>query len=255
MKIVNKVSESVFIQLLINLFLYTFYAALLGISLVPSALLIILAYRSFLAEILSSSGGINFIPVLLFCLITGGCLFIFLISAIIIMGIAIRVLSFGIKEGTYKAPDFTLLRWLVYSGIYNIMITLILPIIPMSFFSTLFFKIIGCKIGKNVWINTFMLNDAYLLTIEDNVIIGGQTDVSCHLYENNRLILKRIHIGSNSSIGAHCYIAPGVTVGKNCVIGLGCYIRQGKNIPDNSKITSISNVSMETARKIEKGLI
>ncbi|MBN1648002.1 MAG: hypothetical protein JW874_08210 [Spirochaetales bacterium] len=100
-----------------------------------------------------------------------------------------------------------------------------------------------------------MLNDPYLMTIEDNVIIGGQTDLSCHIFENNRLILRKIHIGEGSIIGAHCYISPGVTIGKNCVVGLGCYIRQDKTVPDNSRITSISNVSMQTARKIEKGNI
>lgn len=123
----------------------------------------------------------------------------------------------------------------------------------MSFFLNLFFKIIGAKIGNNVYLNTFMLNDAYLLTIEDNVIIGGQTDISCHIFENDYLILDKIHIGKNTIIGAHCYISPGVTIGKNCKIGLYTYIRSYTEIPDYSRIISIAGMNMKDVIQIEKG--
>ncbi len=248
MKIIERISKSFLIQLLINIVLYSFYAAVLGLSLFPSVLVICLSF----AKLIQSGGGA--IPqILLFAVIAGASVYLFFICSIVIMGLFIRLMSLGVKEGVYRNPSFTLLRWLMYSGIYNMMVTMVLPVIPMSFFSNFFFRLIGCRIGKNVWINSWMLNDAYLLTIDDNVIIGGQTDISCHLFENNRLILKKIHIGEGSVIGAHCYISPGVKIGKGCVIGLGCYIRQDKEIPDYSKITSISNVSIKTARKIEKG--
>ena len=97
-----------------------------------------------------------------------------------------------------------------------------------------------------------MLNDAYLLEIGNNVIVGGQTDISCHLFENNKLILKPIRIGDNTMIGAHCYISPGVTIGKNCIIGLNSYVRQDKTIPDNTKLTSVGAVSFSTASRLEK---
>lgn len=248
MKIMERISQSFLIQLLINIVLYSFYAAILGLSLFPSVFVIYLSSGKFFGE-----GRAGIPEILLFALIAGASVYLFFISAAIIMGLFIRIMSLGIKEGVYKNPSFTLLRWLMYSGIYNMMVTIVLPVIPMSFFSDFFFKLIGCKIGKNVWINTWMLNDPYLLTIEDNVIIGGRTDISCHIFENNRLILKKIHIGAGSVIGAHCYISPGVKIGKKCVIGLGCYIRRDKEFPDNTKITSISNVSIKTARKIEKG--
>ena len=90
------------------------------------------------------------------------------------------------------------------AGYTGMAVTLILPVIPMTFFSILFFRISGCKMG------------------------------------------------ANSMIGAHCYIAPGVTIGKNCVIGLNSYIRQGKTIPDNTKLTSVGAVSFSTAGRLEK---
>lgn len=109
--------------------------------------------------------------------------------------------------------------------------------------------------GKNVRINSFRINDPYLLKLEDGVVIGGEAVISCHSNERGVLILQEIFIGENSVIGAHSYIAPGVEIGKNCTIGLGCYIRPGKKIPDNSTLTIVGNVSMSTANKIEKSRI
>jgi len=169
------------------------------------------------------------------------------------MSVFIRILSLGVKEGKYPSVSLTTLRWLIYSGIYNLAVRMILPVIPMTFFSTIFFRIIGCRIGKNVYLNTWILNDAYLMEIGDDVIIGGNTDISCHIYEHGYLKLKPIKIGAGTLIGAHCYISPGVTIGKNCLIGLNTYIRQDKNIPDNTKITSLAGISFHKAHKLERG--
>jgi len=143
----------------------------------------------------------------------------------------------------------------VYNGIYTITMRTILPLVPVSFVTNLFFRLVGCRMGRNVKINTYVLNDAYLLTIGDDVIIGGQTDVSCHLFERNHLILRPIVIGSGTLIGAHSYISPGVTIGSNCVIGLHSYLRTGRVIPDGATITSLAGIDVHTARHIERGRV
>lgn len=144
-------------------------------------------------------------------------------------------------------------RRLIYSGIYTISIRTILPLIPVTFATNMYFRIVGCRMGRNVKINTFNLNDAYLLTLGDAVVIGGGTDISCHLFENNQLILKPIHIGKGSLIGARSYISPGVRIGARCVIGLQSYIRSDHVIPDESVVTSLAAIDLRTAREIERG--
>lgn len=58
-------------------------------------------------------------------------------------------------------------------------------------FAKLFYKMLGCKIGKNVFINTKGLHDSYLLEIEDNVVIGGDSNINCHIFEGRELILRK----------------------------------------------------------------
>lgn len=243
MKILKIISQSIFVQVLITIPLYVLYAIVLGLSLYPAILIIFLSFNKFVSA--------N--HYLIFALFGGLAVFVFYFSAVVVMGLSIRLLSLGIKPGRYPEQSFTVLRWLIYSGIYTMMTRIVLPVVPMSFFSNLFFWLVGCKMGKNVRINSCMLNDAYLLTLEDGVVIGGGSDVSCHLYEDGYLTLQPVVIKENTVIGAHCYIAPGVVIGKNSLVGLGCYIRQGRVLPDNTRLTKVGSVSMSVANKLEKG--
>lgn len=248
----KKLADTFILQVPVTLIVYTFYGLILGLSLVPSGYLVVTAIGAYGHNLTSGSGSEMFVSLTLISLVIGVSVFLFFITGLIVMGIIIRLLSLGIKPGSYGIATPTVFRWLIFSGIYTMAVTLILPVIPMTFFSLLFFRIIGAKIGKNCQINTFMLNDAYLLEIGDDVIVGGQTDISCHIFENNKLILKPVTIGSGTMIGAHCYISPGVTIGKNCVIGLNSYVRKDKDIPDNTRLTSVGAVKFRTAGKLEK---
>jgi len=245
------ITESVIFQLVTTLIVYIFYGILLGLCLVPPMLLLITVWQT-LGGIFP--GGL-FSPAhtVLIALTAGISVFVFFITGVLFLGSVIRLLSFGVKPGSYSVSSPTMLRWLIYSGIYTMVNTLILPVIPMTLFSQLFFRLMGCRIGRNVQINTGMLNDCYLLTIEDDVVVGGQTDISCHTFENGRLILKPVHIGKGCLIGAHCYIAPGVSIGEKSVIGLYSYIRQDRVLPPGSRLTSVAAVDFSTAGSIERG--
>ena len=250
-KIARALTNSAFVQLLIALAAYALYAAVLGICLFPTALLLVFSFQNWMGPV--AEGSIpSFANIFFFSLSIGVGIYVYLLFGIIVMGLLIRFLSLGMKPGRYPAVSLTTLRWLVYSGIYTLAHRTILPLIPMSPFLNLFFRIIGCKMGKNVKLNTWTLNDAYLIELGDNVIVGGETDLSCHLFEHNKLILKKIVVESDSLIGAHCYISPGVHVGKRCLIGLYSFIRQDTVVPDGSKITALAGLPMRQMYKIEK---
>ena len=245
-KILDTVKESSILQVLLTLLVYAFHASVIGICLGPSILLIVWAYTTLMMPAITIGG------IVLFGLLLAASLYVYFIVGIMIMGTIIRLFSLGIKPGRYSKSSPTFLRWLIFNGVYHIAGKTILSIIPMTFFTNLFFKIVGCKMGKNVYINTWMLNDSYLMELGDNVIVGGQTDLSCHLFEGEELILNRIKIGSNVVVGAHCYISPGVTIGNRCVIGLYSFIRKNKTIPDGTVISAVSGMPMKDLVELEK---
>ncbi|MBY0414837.1 MAG: hypothetical protein K2Q18_11755 [Bdellovibrionales bacterium] len=78
---------------------------------------------------------------------------------------------------------------------------------------SLWLRLWGSKIGKNVnWVNTLVI-DRSGLDIGDNVFFGYQCYLSAHvaMIMNGKLILyfKHISVGSNSFIGASSVLTPG----------------------------------------------
>jgi acetyltransferase-like isoleucine patch superfamily enzyme len=239
------VARSSLTQILITLAVYALYASVIGISLFPSVYLVTFAARRFLAGEIAIDG------LLLFCLFLGASLYVYFIAGIVVMGVVIRLLSAGMKPGRYPKGSFGMLRWLIYSGIYHIAGSTILNFIPMTFFTTLFFRLMGAKIGRNVYINSWNLNDAYLLEIEDDVVIGGKSDISCHTFEGGCLVLDPIRIGKGTLIGTRCYVSPGVVIGRECVIGMYSFIRKNTVIPDRTYICSLAGMRVSDAAALE----
>jgi acetyltransferase-like isoleucine patch superfamily enzyme len=238
-------ANSALTQVGLTLLIYSLYGVILGISAAPSIYLI---WRSW--QICMTAPAIGSIVAFSICCSTA--LFLYFITGTIVFGAIIRLMCVGIQPGRYSFVSLTMVRWMVYSGIYHLAGTTIFNFIPMSFLGILFFKLIGARLGKNVRLNTWFLNDAYLLEIGDNVVIGGKTDISCHTIEGGELILERIRIGHGTLIGQHCYISPGVTIGSRCVIGQYAFIRKNKVISDGTVISAIAGMPIRRVAAIEK---
>jgi acetyltransferase-like isoleucine patch superfamily enzyme len=252
MKILSSLAGSFPVQAALTIIVYAFYAAMIGICLVPTVILVVWAFGYFLLPGLLSGVPTGLSAYVLFGLTAGGSLYLFFVTGVLVMGTLYRLLSLGVKPGRYPMMSPTTLRWLVYGGIYSIAIRLVLPVIRLTFFCNLFYRLCGCRMGRNVRLNTWILADSYLLELGDNVVVGGETEISCHIFENNSLYLDRVVIGADTLIGGRSYVSPGVTVGKNCLIGLGSYIRRGKKIPDNSKYASVGGLPLRDVFRIQR---
>lgn len=251
MSFIDRMYESTPVQILFALIFNGFYAVVLGLSLIPSTLIIYLAIDDFIAVLPLGMG--NLLPLLKLSILAGLAVFTYFLWGAMLQSSLIRLLSWGLKPGRYPKVSFTTLRWILYSGISNIANRTILNFIPVSWFATAYFRIVGARIGKNVYINTAYINDAYLVTLEEGAIIGGTAEISAHLMEKEWLYLLPVHVGKNSLVGTGAYISPGVHVGDNCVIGARSYIRRGTRIPDNSIYSVLSGLPMRQLYGLEKG--
>jgi len=244
-KILSMIIKSSFVSGLLTSLTNIFYGLVVGIALFPGLVIIIKTWK-YLPD------HDSYKSILILALSCGLSIIVFFSWGVILFSSLIRIFSTGIKAGTYPVSSITMFRWLLYSGLYNIAGYLILQFIPMSFLLRLFFRIVGAKIGKNVQMNTWFLNDAYLLEIGDNVVIGGKTDVSCHTFERGKLLLDKIKIGNNSAIGQHCYISPGVIINDNCVIGQYSFVRKNTIVPPKTILSAIAGLPIRHVVKIEK---
>jgi non-ribosomal peptide synthetase-like protein len=242
-KFLDYIIQSAFITTSLTIVTFAFYSFVLGLSLVPSFYVVYNATVWLLSEV-------NMVRILIYCFLLPCAMYVFFFSAAIIFGIFERIITHGIKPGKYPPSSITFVRWLINGGLHTVALNTFLPFIQGTAIFKLFLRLCGCKIGKNVFINTKSLHDVFLLRLCDDVVIGGDTDITCHMFENGKIVLGNIEIGEGTLIGASVKIGPGTDIGKNCSIGINSYIRRGKEIKDNSILISLPAIPIRDAVRL-----
>ena len=212
---------------LICIFSYTFYCLIFAIGATPSIFFIHQGY-----QLLDNS----LITAFAFTIICFLSFYFFLILESIVIGLVERVMTLGLKPGSYPTGSFTFLRWLVYSGLHLWFVNLILPFLHGNNWIKLYLRIAGAKIGKETFINTKQIFDPYLLEIGSNVVIGGHCFLNCHMFEHGYLCIDKIVIRDGATIGARAYITPGTYVGKKSAVGMNTHLRRNTVIEDGRTI-------------------
>jgi len=143
----------------------------------------------------------------------------------------INTLNLKYDEGIYgkSLEDKTAFKFALYFALYypayKLLNIFVLP--PIKSF---FLSLIGCKIGKNVFLaGEEWISDPCVIEIGDNTMIGGRALITGHLAED-KLIIKKIKIGKNCLIGGDSFIMPGVTIEDNVVVGAKSLVTKNKKL-------------------------
>jgi hypothetical protein len=239
-RIARRVDPPAVLSIPLTTAVYALCAALLGVSLLAPALLALAGFRRLLLGPLLAGSGPRTGSVALFCLLLGACAFIFFFCGLLVMSIAVRCLSLAVKPGRHGPFAATTIAWMILNSIHTIAFRVILPLVPAGYFSTMYFRIAGCRIGRGVWLTTASLLDPYLISIGDGTVIGGDAILTAHIFGNGELFLAPITIGKDCQIGAHALLCPGVTVGDGATIGIRTYLRTGRRVPHGAHVTADS---------------
>ena len=184
-KILKWIADWLIVQLILNLLVYFIHCVIIALALTPALLFLISSWHwCFPTGRLSVASAFQFSLAMMITF------FIFIACGIVVFGLFIRILSLGFKEGKYNQLSWTMIRWLILSGINNFACDAVLPQIAVSPFLNAFYILVGWKMGKDVRINTPFLHDSYLLELGDNVVIGGKATLTCHIFERGQLVLK-----------------------------------------------------------------
>jgi len=221
-----------------SIFVYAFYCLVFAAAAIPSGLIIRWG-AGFLGN-----GYLLFFAFILICSLA---FYIFLLTAVVVVGFTERLLTLGLKPGAYEVGSPVFFRWLVYSGLHLWTVNIVLPFLRGNNWIKIYLRVAGAKVGKGVFVNSKDIFDAYLLEIGDDVFIGGEAFLNCHLFDNGRLVLGKIKLGDGATVGACAYITPGTCAGKNSRIGMYTYLRRGTEIGDRETLMAPPGMSMRQA--------
>jgi acetyltransferase-like isoleucine patch superfamily enzyme len=114
--------------------------------------------------------------------------------------------------------------------------------LPFSRFKCFVYRLLGIKIGKNVYISPGVFIDMIaprLVSIGDNVMIGMGVKIAAHERTMQTLSLGRVHIGNGVTIGGLSIIRHATRIGDDAQIDIMCNI--SRNVPGGSRVASQRN--------------
>ena len=203
---------------------FIFASAFWGIASLPSLIIF--------SKWMSISSNFSYWPnIILTAILLGACLTLWLLSVMILTGI----LGFACRPrnrngSSYPLYSLTTVKWAILSVIQRLA-SPFGSLFSATWVITIYYKLLGTRIGKNAIVNTHKIWDAYLINIDESAIIGGNAKISGHLVEKDKLVLAPVFIGKRTVIGSNSLISPGCEIGDDSVIATHAVLSKYTKVP------------------------
>jgi non-ribosomal peptide synthetase-like protein len=174
--------------------------------------------------------------------------------SLLLIAPAINFLLGGLLK-PYRGPAVSLavLRWYVHCTMTLVVRYSFLEFVTPSAFATLYYRLMGMKIGNNVAINSTAIADPSLITMEDNVTIGGSASVLAHYAQAGYLVIAPVIIRRGATVGLRAVVMGGVEVGEKAKVLASSFVLPGTKIPPGETWAGIPAQKIELDRsKSEK---
>ncbi|MBU6152906.1 MAG: hypothetical protein KGP28_01265 [Bdellovibrionales bacterium] len=191
--------------------LYLLIATLLGFAAAPG---IAAGFRIFEFGRKFSSGVA--LPITGFAIFTAFLIFGF--SSIIVVPLANRIILGQLKP--FRGPYYStkVFPWFMHNIFtYSVRYTFLDWITPTPF-NLFFYRRMGMKIGTRTQINTSNISDPGLITLEDEVTIGGSATIVAHYAVRGYLITAPVLIKKGATIGLRAIIMADTVIGEGAKI-------------------------------------
>ncbi|KOV68916.1 amino acid adenylation protein [Streptomyces sp. AS58] len=94
---------------------------------------------------------------------------------------------------------------------------------------------LGARIGKGVWIESYWLPEADLVTLEDAVGVNRGCVLQTHLFHDRILRTDTVVIREGATLGPGGIVLPGSTVGKRTTLGPASLVMAAESVPDDTR--------------------
>ena len=97
-----------------------------------------------------------------------------------------------------------------------------------------FYRALGARIGRGVWLETRYLDEPDLVDIGDGAVVSRFSDLQTHLFHDRVLSLGPITIGDHAIVGSRTFVLPDAHVGEGTVVHAGSLVPRHENLPDHT---------------------
>ena len=95
-------------------------------------------------------------------------------------------------------------------------------------------RMMGAKIGRGVWCDTYWLPECDLVRLEDGVTVNRGCVVQTHLFHDRVLSMDEVVMKAGASLGPNSVILPAATIGRHASVGPVSLVMRGEGVPSRT---------------------
>ncbi|WP_417336712.1 hypothetical protein [Halobacteriovorax marinus] len=183
------------------------YIVCLGLSLIPGYILVEYVWNE-----------VSVLRPLFICLSLACAYLLYGVSIIFIVPLVNKLMFLKLKPWRGGWYSLQSLPWYYHNALVQLVRYTFLDLVTPTPINVLFYKMMGMKIGKGVMINTTNISDPCLITLEDNVTIGGSATLFAHYAQGGYLVIAPTVIRKGATIGLKASIMGDVVVGEKVTV-------------------------------------
>ena len=159
--------------------------------------------------------------------------FVFGFSLLVVIPAFNFVLPTRVKP--FKGGYYTIhaVPWALHNALFYVVRYTFLKWVTLTPPGIWFLRAMGMKIGRHAFVNTDLLSDPSLLTLGDDVTIGGSARIFAHYGGGGNLVIEPVVIGDRATIGLAATIMGDVRIGRGAVVLPHSAVLPGSRIGDD----------------------
>jgi acetyltransferase-like isoleucine patch superfamily enzyme len=162
----------------------------------------------------------------------------------------------GARLKPYRGPSvsFRCLPWYIQAALHFTARYSFLEFITPTIFSNFYFRAMGMKVGKNVYINSTRISDPSMIEMDDGATIGGSANVMAHYASGSLLVIEKVRIGKRALVGHGATIFGGVEIGDKAKVLPNSFVLPKTKIPPGETWGGIpaSKVNLQKPEQTEQ---
>lgn len=158
--------------------------------------------------------------------------FVFGFALLVVVPILNFVLPTRVKpfKGGYYTIHAT--PWVLHNALFYVVRYTFLRFVTLTPFGIWFLKGMGMKIGRHAFVNTDYISDPCLITLGNDVALGGSVRIFAHYGGGGSLVIAPVFIDDRATIGLAATIMGDVRIGKDAVILPHSAVLPGSRVGD-----------------------
>ncbi|WP_158864122.1 Pls/PosA family non-ribosomal peptide synthetase [Leifsonia sp. AG29] len=94
---------------------------------------------------------------------------------------------------------------------------------------------LGARIGTGVWIDSYWLPEADLVSLGDASTVNRGCVVQTHLFHDRIMSMDQVTIERGGTLGPHSVILPAAAIGEHTTVGPASLVMRGETVPSRSR--------------------